>query len=509
LLAPLSTLVLVTLLPFLAFAEVNKSRHVDYLALGGYALIVAVLALAAVCLLKVVFRRSALSRLANSVAAFLFAFFSFDVFSTALSTLVPITNTWAIVGAWAVAAALVVAAAWRWSGHPQVSLVLFVAVLAMAAVPAGKLLAFEVALRNQQQSAAGETATGAALQERPNIYMFLLDGYARADRLKELFEFDNSPFLDFLKRRGFYVVERATANYPTTWLSVASTMQMRYVQTEDMPPYTSVAPLHKVMKGENAVVQALRRHGYKYVYVANGHQYYDCPGLEQLCIEGPHSRPLLGDMEINLLKSTPVHSVVMKLRPGLIVRPFLRSLTQVSEVADSIATIQLKPPLYVYAHLLVPHPPFILDAECKPTGQTNISLKGWNELPMSGYTDYLQCVNRQIGELVARIVAKEKDAIIIIQGDHGTSFFMNWKAALKDWPRKGVLERLSPLNAIRLPERCAGTLYPTMSLVNTFRVVFACLEGRQPDLLPDISYISPDSDSREFGHVLRIDVNSE
>jgi hypothetical protein len=118
-------------------------------------------------------------------------------------------------------------------------------------------------------------------------------------------------------------------------------------------------------------------------------------------------------------------------------------------------------------------------------------------------------VNRQMAELLDRIVAKDPDAIILIQGDHGTAFLMNWKLPLKDWPAAGNAERLAPMNAIRLPERCATTLYPTMSLVNSFRAVFACLENRKPEFLPDISYISPDSDSREFGQVLRVDPYKE
>ncbi|MDP6271975.1 MAG: hypothetical protein QF398_16555, partial [Alphaproteobacteria bacterium] len=49
------------------------------------------------------------------------------------------------------------------------------------------------------------------------------------------------------------------------------------------------------------------------------------------------------------------------------------------------------------------------------------------------------------------------------------------------------LERYGILNAIRLPDRCRHQLYPTMTSVNTFRIVFACIEDRPPRLLDDIS----------------------
>ena len=97
-------------------------------------------------------------------------------------------------------------------------------------------------------------------------------------------------------------------------------------------------------------------------------------------------------------------------------------------------------------------------------------------MPITGYTDYLQCANRELTELVDRILAKDPDAVILIQGDHGTAFLMDWKLPLKDWSAEGNAERLAALNAMRLPKRCDGMLYPTMSLVNSFRAVFACLE---------------------------------
>jgi hypothetical protein len=42
-------------------------------------------------------------------------------------------------------------------------------------------------------------------QDPPDVYYFILDSYTRADLLKEAYGYDNSPFLDALRERGFYV----------------------------------------------------------------------------------------------------------------------------------------------------------------------------------------------------------------------------------------------------------------------------------------------------------------
>ena len=68
-------------------------------------------------------------------------------------------------------------------------------------------------------------------------------------------DLDNSEFTDSLNQRGFYVAERSNSNYPTTVLSVASTLEMNYPVTADSVPYRSKAKYIKSIQGENEVVR--------------------------------------------------------------------------------------------------------------------------------------------------------------------------------------------------------------------------------------------------------------
>ena len=63
-----------------------------------------------------------------------------------------------------------------------------------------------------------------------DIYYIILDDYARSDILQKLYGFDNSDFIDFLHEKGFIVPVSDHSNYPTTPLSVASTLNMDYIQ---------------------------------------------------------------------------------------------------------------------------------------------------------------------------------------------------------------------------------------------------------------------------------------
>ena len=64
----------------------------------------------------------------------------------------------------------------------------------------------------------------------PDIYFIVLDGYARADILDEYYGFDNSPFLDGLRARGFQVSDASRSNFYWTFLSVGSSLNLDYVQ---------------------------------------------------------------------------------------------------------------------------------------------------------------------------------------------------------------------------------------------------------------------------------------
>ena len=58
----------------------------------------------------------------------------------------------------------------------------------------------------------------------PAIYYIILDGYARSEVMRELFDFDNTAFLERLERKGFFVARGSNANYCQTPLSRLSSL---------------------------------------------------------------------------------------------------------------------------------------------------------------------------------------------------------------------------------------------------------------------------------------------
>jgi hypothetical protein len=112
---------------------------------------------------------------------------------------------------------------------------------------------------------------------------------------------------------------------------------------------------------------------------------------------------------------------------------------------------------------------------------------GTVEYYISGYRDQIQYVNKLVSSAVNTILEKSVvPPIIIIQGDHGPAAYLDWEE-----PEDTNLdERFSVLNAYYFPDGDYSQLYPTITPVNSFRIVLNQYFGGSYELLPDESFFS-------------------
>ncbi len=102
--------------------------------------------------------------------------------------------------------------------------------------------------------------------QRPDIYYLVFDEYPRHD----VFEgFDNAEFRRALESRGFYIASRATSNFKTTTLSLASTLNLAYIQ--DVVRKDSNLMGDAFDRGRHHAIGALLKHlGYAYIHLDSG-----------------------------------------------------------------------------------------------------------------------------------------------------------------------------------------------------------------------------------------------
>jgi hypothetical protein len=137
--------------------------------------------------------------------------------------------------------------------------------------------------------------------------------------------------------------------------------------------------------------------------------------------------------------------------------------------------------LFVFAHLVVPHLPYTFG----PNGEVP-AYDGKNatvEETGNAYVGQVKFINQEILMVVdALIEDSEIPPVIIIQSDHGP---------LPDLAQE-YTERMPILNVYYLPGvQAEEKLYPSISPVNSFRVVLNSYFGQNLPLLEDRSYFAP------------------
>jgi hypothetical protein len=346
--------------------------------------------------------------------------------------------------------------------------------------------------------------TGALeVDELPNIYYIVLDGYARADILDELYNYDNSEFLEFLDRKGFFVAEQSRANYIQTVLSLASSLNLSYlddVASRAGPETSDRQPLRKMLR-DSTVRRFLDELGYVTVAFPSGYPLTTLEDVDIYVDPGQFWDPWV----VLFLINTPIAWMMPSQNQLDVNGPSIFNAMHAPHIAtlrylfDHLGnSAQLDSPHFVFAHIIAPHPPFVFDSsgnEIPPNrtfaiedGNHFLEIGGTREEYLDGYTGQLSFVNDQIEAIVDDLLSSEstRPVIIILQADHGPGMFLDWEHPDKTYFK----ERFSILNAVHLPEGDSADFYAEMTPVNTFRLIFNRYFGTDFELLEDESYYS-------------------
>jgi len=353
----------------------------------------------------------------------------------------------------------------------------------------------------------GSAAAKAAIppKQLPNIYYVILDAYAREDTLQRVFDYNNRPFLSHLEQKGFYVADQSRTNYCTTEVSLISALNMNYLDTL-VPAHRRSDTAPRALIGENAVVRELRQYGYSIVTIDSE---------SGLSIRDPNrfiSFPEAGawvvtDFEWLLVSLTPLDALP---------RPEQESERNPYELHRRKIAFQVEQlgeplhesgPTFVYAHILCPHPPFVLHKTAGEDPDRPYDVKDGSYYQMEGGTleEYLTEYPAQVKRLNALLtksidrILKEsrRPTIIILQSDHGSGAYTSWEQPA----HTDMKERASNLCAIYTPGGTIPELYPGITPVNIFRTLFNHYLHTDYPRLPDKSYFCTPGDPLKVNEV--------
>lgn len=325
------------------------------------------------------------------------------------------------------------------------------------------------------------------VEHRPDIYFIVLDGYARADVLRELYDYDNSSFVDSLRAMGFQVLEHSRANYCQTILSLAATLNFDYVprlvEIDSLSRYRR--PLHDLIN-DNRLFAELRSRGYSIVSFASGFHPTELDGVDHY-LRGGWS---LSEFQHIAISTTPL-PLLMRLGRSQYdlhrqrIEFILRELPQI-DVGSR--------PRFTFAHLVTPHPPFVFGPHGEPIsrlrpfdfgdGSHYYDAGGSRAEYVGKYRNQLAYVSERILHTLRVILERaDKPPVIVLQADHGPGSGLHWWSL----PRTDMHERFAVLNALYMPGS-SQAIRDDLSLVNTFRLLMDTYFATHLGLLDDRSY---------------------
>jgi hypothetical protein len=328
-----------------------------------------------------------------------------------------------------------------------------------------------------------------------DIYYIIIDGLAREDAMKSNFNYSIYGFQEELIKRGFTIPDCAFSNYEDTARSLTSSLNMSYLEDlgiEDSQVFDDDFALGAIFNilHQNNVLTALKGEGYKFVsfrgfFPVNDFteaDYYfnylqNKQGNDDLVERNFRSlfiQTTILDRGKQFIESHPKFASFLPRSLYEFIAPdaiqfssrsyqwYNQHMYQFSQ----LATIPKLPgKKFIYSHFYTTHQPYVL----KTDGSLLWPINEDND----GYVAAVQYTTKRILEVIDQIIADSPNPpIIIIQADHG-----------KEGDQE--FDKFKILNAYLLPGVDKKTIYPTITPVNTFRIIFNEYFDTNYPLIPD------------------------
>ena len=377
---------------------------------------------------------------------------------------------------------------------PKLTMVLNAFFAALFILPIYKVATLEIRISQQGDTFRDQIELdNVPVADRPNIVHIVLDGYSRADVLKQLYRFDNSDFVRSLRALGFSVAGNSTTPYNQTLLVMNSVFSLKYINERVGKLSTTTdrdhlrLALNKDLQ-HSPLLKLLQSMKYSVISVESLYSGVRL-GTADSTIASTDFRLGINLFEMMLLTVTPAYNLIHKLP---LADP---TYSQFKFSLQEHAIDGLQPPYFVYNHIIAPHPPFSVtpDGAYRPDifgisdgSHRELDAKQRHANYRAGYIDKLQFTNRSILEMVRRLLDEVPDPkIVILHSDHGGGMYLNHN----DWSRTCLKERFANFLAVYSSDpRLTDVIANQTNLVNLYRTILSEVFGANYPPLPSRNY---------------------
>ena len=321
----------------------------------------------------------------------------------------------------------------------------------------------------------------------PDIFHLVFDRYGSAETLRDVYGIETW-IGDHLEAQGFNVASESHSNYLKTAPSLASTFHMDYL--DEVAADARVAPdsWHPMfeMLDDHRVGRFLRMRGYRLIQFGS----WWAGTFDSDIADENHP---LGFSEFGMLylRRTMLRPVLHAL-PDVPPTGWLDwDNAQCQRVPRQVERIKAisegAQPVHVFAHILVPHGPYVFTPDGDCLTQAAAGRRGERQ----GYVDQIAYADLVIRDVVSTLLARDPPPVILIHADEGPFPERDGRIPWHEAPADVLRIKTGILNAVYLPGG-EDALSPRITPVNLYRAVFNATFGTAFPLLPDRIYAFPD-----------------
>ncbi|MEJ7911823.1 MAG: sulfatase-like hydrolase/transferase [Chitinophagaceae bacterium] len=307
--------------------------------------------------------------------------------------------------------------------------------------------------------------------KKPDVYWIVADEYAGSTALREVFNWNNSSFEKSLEALGFKVVANTLSNYNFTPFSIASTLNLSYLNLQNTNHVSGDVSQVMSQIGNNELTRFFAAQGYSIF----NNSIFDLPGEPKKVISTflPDKTTYITAQTLySRLERDLYYHLIITFKLSAFIEKSLYNNLRSNELLyrHTIETSRLTAgPKFSYTHLSMPHPPYYFNEHGQPNPPQLISAEHDKQV----YVDYLRYSNGKLLSLVQQILQNSRrPPVIFLTSDHGFRLgnekydFMN-------------------LCAVYAPSASKPKYYDGMSAVNIFRTFINDEFKQQLPLLPD------------------------
>lgn len=299
-----------------------------------------------------------------------------------------------------------------------------------------------------------------------DVLVVVVDGYPAPLVAEERFGHEVDTLRGRLSSIGYTVPSMAWSPYMTTRFSIPALMEVRpVVDIESDASWLSTHNLFRIVGGESLVAAALRSAGFAYTHIESGWTGGRCISVD-ICVPGP----MIDEVTFHLLSPS-------------ILGHWMRSEFGSWFVASAIHThqqlLQLEPLFgdgkhdFVFAHLTLPHPPVVVDGNCRVLDtRSQLRLVDGTDASSSDFAQQLACADRLISD-IAELAASS--TAVVITSDHGSKTRGQMQVSPDEWGEDDIAEALGIFLGYRLPDGCSEPEQAVSTAV--MRALMRCAVG--------------------------------